>query len=195
MDRTPGQGAQEIADELTRRAPVRTWISRLLGLRTEERSWRLGARGERTVGRRLAQLSPAGWTVRHDLTLVPPSNVDHLVLGPPGVFAIDTKRWTGQVWAGSRRLFANGHLTDAIEKARWCASTVAQALRDAGEPTWVEPVLAFVGTRVSGSGSCNGVTVLSDRELVPWLESLPSSCTENRLARLRWAIQALPLPA
>jgi hypothetical protein len=40
--------------------------------------------------------------VFHDLA-VPgsPANVDHLVIGPTGVFVIDSKRWRGRVRQGA----------------------------------------------------------------------------------------------
>jgi hypothetical protein len=54
------------------------------------RSWRDGARGERATARRLQRLERHGYMVLHDLQ-VPGShaNLDHLAIGPAGVFVID----------------------------------------------------------------------------------------------------------
>jgi Nuclease-related domain len=40
--------------------------------------------------------------VFHDLA-VPgsPANVDHLVIGPTGLFVIDSKQWTGSIQQGA----------------------------------------------------------------------------------------------
>lgn len=56
------------------------------------RSWnyRLGAIGEQVVGRELDRLIARGHRVFHDLDFGR-WNIDHVVVGPTGVFAIDTK--------------------------------------------------------------------------------------------------------
>jgi len=72
-------------------------------------AWRRGALGERRTARLLGQLEGHGWAVLHDLAL-PGSraNLDHLVIGPGGVFVIDSKQYrgrlqldpTGRFWQG-----------------------------------------------------------------------------------------------
>jgi hypothetical protein len=61
-------------------------------------AWRHGAEGERQTARLLAPLERHGYQVFHDLA-VPgsPANVDHGVVGPTGVFVIDSKRYRGQL--------------------------------------------------------------------------------------------------
>jgi Nuclease-related domain len=57
-------------------------------------AWRQGAAGERRTARLLSPLQQQGWAVLHDLA-VPGSraNLDHLVIGPAGVFVIDSKQY------------------------------------------------------------------------------------------------------
>jgi Nuclease-related domain len=64
----------------------------------ETEAWRRGAEGERHVARLLEPLVRQGWGVQHDLR-VPGSkaNVDHVVIGPPGVFVIDAKHYRGRI--------------------------------------------------------------------------------------------------
>ena len=38
-----------------------------------------------------------GWTFTHDLELPGAGNIDHLAIGPPGVFVLDSKAWSGVV--------------------------------------------------------------------------------------------------
>jgi hypothetical protein len=61
-------------------------------------AWRRGAAGERRTARLLGQLERHGWAVLHDLA-VPGShaNIDHLAIGPGGVFVIDSKLYTGRL--------------------------------------------------------------------------------------------------
>ena len=60
-------------------------------------AWRRGAAGERRTARLLDPLERHGWAVLHDLA-VPGSraNIDHLVIGPGGVFVIDSKQYRGR---------------------------------------------------------------------------------------------------
>jgi Nuclease-related domain len=61
-------------------------------------AWRRGAAGERCTARLLAPLERQGWVVLHDLA-VPGSraNLDHLVIGPGGIFVIDSKQYRGRL--------------------------------------------------------------------------------------------------
>jgi hypothetical protein len=61
----------------------------------ETAAWRRGARGERRTARALRKLARHGWTVLHDVA-IPSSraNGDHLLIGPPGVFLVDSKPGT-----------------------------------------------------------------------------------------------------
>jgi hypothetical protein len=57
-------------------------------------NWRRGADGERRTAKAIRPLAKRGWTVVHDL----PGrygNRDHVVVGPPGVFLLDTKNVRG----------------------------------------------------------------------------------------------------
>jgi Nuclease-related domain len=58
-------------------------------------AWRRGAAGERRTARLLGQLERHGWAVLHDLAL-PGSraNLDHLAIGPGGVFVIDSNYYS-----------------------------------------------------------------------------------------------------
>jgi Nuclease-related domain len=55
-----------------------------------------GATGEEQVGGILDQMSDLGWRVIHDASLGR-GNVDHILIGPPGVFTIETKSHPGPV--------------------------------------------------------------------------------------------------
>ena len=71
-----------------------------------------GNEGEQVIGGLLEQLVQEGWAVLHDRRKQQgsPANLDHLLIGPPGVFVIDAKNWTG----GRLRLDDRG-----IAIARW----------------------------------------------------------------------------
>ena len=58
--------------------------------------WRTGAEGERKTARALRPLLREGWVLLNDL---PRSfgNIDHVLIGPPGVFMLETKNLSGLV--------------------------------------------------------------------------------------------------
>jgi hypothetical protein len=58
-----------------------------------------GAQGEEQVGELLNELTGGGWRVIHDASLGR-GNIDHILIGPPGVFTIETKSHPGPVRVG-----------------------------------------------------------------------------------------------
>ena len=84
-------------------------VRTLWGTRQSTTAWRIGARGEEATATRLTQL-PESFRVLHDLPM-PGSraNIDHVVVGPTGVFTVETKNYQsgveikrGTVWASGR---------------------------------------------------------------------------------------------
>jgi hypothetical protein len=83
-------------------------LERLFDARTEDRNWRRGAEGEERVAAYLASLGQR-WAVVHDLTIARKgANLDHLVIGPPGVFALNTKNLTGKLTVYEHAILQNG---------------------------------------------------------------------------------------
>lgn len=75
------------------------------------RAWRRGAMGERVIADVLESELPDGFHVFNDVRLPGrTANIDHLVVGPSGVFVLDTKNWRGTVgWAeDGKTLLWNG---------------------------------------------------------------------------------------
>jgi hypothetical protein len=140
---------------------VATLVGWRLRFRPSEqaRTWQRGAAGERRTARRLDRLARDGYVVFHDLALPgSPANVDHLVIGPSGVFVIDTKQWAGQVRQDSDGLIWHNHhrLDRTLETVRWEALTVGRLL---GMPA--APLLCVHGARVQGGGlRAQGVAIV-----------------------------------
>ena len=75
------------------------------------RAWRRGAEGERVVAELLETELPDGYHVFNDVRFPGrTANIDHLVVGPSGVFVLNTKNWRGTVgWAeDGKTLLWNG---------------------------------------------------------------------------------------
>ena len=82
-------------------------------LERERIKFRKGATGEALAGYLLEGL-PDDYMVIHGLKPKPQhGDIDHIVVGPTGVYAIDTKNWNGVVTAdGKGELLLNGKPTD-----------------------------------------------------------------------------------
>lgn len=106
-------------------------------------AWATGARGERTVASRLASVESKGVLTVHDRR-IPGStaNIDHVAVGPSGVFVIDSKvrkgsvttRATGPIWnRGPTKLFIGSRdCTSFITGMDRQVAVVAKAL--GGQP-------------------------------------------------------------
>jgi hypothetical protein len=131
--------------ELRRVQPIRSRVDRLLHYRTAERAWRRGAFGERVAGFWLDRL-PDGWFVCHDVPVgARGANVDHLVIGPGGVFTVNTKNLTGAIRVNPRTLTNDGHRTSFLPKATAEARRAAELLSAAvGRAVDVRAVLAIL---------------------------------------------------
>jgi Nuclease-related domain len=95
------------------------------------RAWRDGARGERATARRLRRLEHDGYLVLHDLA-IPGSlaNIDHLVIGPSGVFVIGSRRYRGRIRQTQDGMLWHGRYPQAQVLATlwWEARLVGDAL-------------------------------------------------------------------
>jgi Nuclease-related domain len=97
--------------------------------------------------------------VFHDLA-VPDSdaNVDHLVIGPSGVFVIDSKQWTGSVQQGADGLAWHNHypLDRTLGAVRWEAQMIGRLLG-----TRAAAVVCVHGAHVHGGGlEAQGVAIV-----------------------------------
>jgi len=99
-------------------------------------AWRKGAEGERRTAKYLAGLDEAGFVVLHDRR-VPGygGNLDHVAIGPSGVWAIETKRLSGKVEIDGDHLRIGGWRQDKIiDQVYREAIAVQVALRDELDP-------------------------------------------------------------
>ena len=161
----PGSGAHEVADHLTGSGT----LPGDRGMAAAAR-WRRGAAGEEAVGARLDQLPRPDWVVVHDLTIGSRgANLDHLVLGPPRAFSINTKHLSHDVVVYGRAIFSGGRSTPYLPRAVQEAATVRRRLLDAtGIDAHVWPVLVFHGCRVLIKEQPKDVTILTSIEVPGW---------------------------
>lgn len=140
----------------------------LRNLREKLRNVRLGFDGERFVATELNGLLSQGYRVFHDFIVdwVPDDqrhNIDHIVVGPTGVFAIETKAWRKPLGVdGEMKLRVSDEgiqlpgdkpRKNAIQQARRNAATLSRWLTgSASEKIPVRPLVVVPGWYVDAPG-------------------------------------------
>jgi Nuclease-related domain len=149
-------------------------------------AWRRGAAGERHTARLLGQLERHGWAVLHDLA-VPGSraSLDHLVIGPSGVFVVDSKQYRGRLQVDPRGRLWHGRypLSPVLRAVSFEADQAARVLPDPG--VVVLPIVAVHGAQVPwGKVVTDGVPVVPARRLPSMLRALPAVLGPEQVAWL-----------
>ncbi|MDA0989435.1 MAG: nuclease-related domain-containing protein [Verrucomicrobia bacterium] len=133
-----------------------------------------GARGEARVARILSFL-PSSYTVFHGLSIPTQGearmggDIDHVVVGPAGIFLVETKQWRGRIELQNDRLMVDGFEPDRppLEQVTKSSNALRAGLRTAcGKPFDVLPVICFVGGAIAGGRLGHaGVVICSDTHL------------------------------
>jgi len=130
-----------------------------------------GATGEEQVGDVLDKLAGKDWRVIHDASLGR-GNVDHILIGPPGVFTLETKSHPGPV---------------RVARVHGATLAQAQAQRKAIERVTgleVEPMIVFSHAWVDRPMvRRKGVRVVPARMLLGSLARRPASLSREQIAR------------
>lgn len=134
-----------------------------------------GNHGERVVAGLLDVLDGAGWCVLHD-RYKPGSaaNLDHVVVGPPGLFVIDAKNWKpAPLRFDERGMSLRGYRKDAeLRGTADCARLVLQRTIGAQADVPATAVLAFVQDMgLQAPVEHHGVWILQSVHLLAWLTS------------------------
>lgn len=147
--RRAGAAAREQAVALRKAAPVKTVVARLLGVHTEERAWRIGADGEEKVAAQLDKLvrKDPRWRVLHAVPVGERgSDIDHVVLGPGGVYTLNAKHHPGaDLWVAEGTFLVNGQRQPYLRNSQHEATRAARLLTAAcGFPVAVTGVVVPV---------------------------------------------------
>jgi len=136
-------------------------------------SRRMGADAERWTSRAFRR-SKKDWRVI-DAVEFEERDVDHVVFGPCGVWAVETK-YTSVPWTDAGGVLT-GPFRDPLEQARVGARKIHLLLKTHGLEVPVHPVLAVwgEGTRHLRTSVIDDVPVLVGREEKTWLTELPAA--------------------
>lgn len=169
-----------------------------------------GTRGESLVGWKLRTRLPEAWTVINDVVLEYAfdqyTQIDHIAIGPHGVFLIETKAWDGAILLKEDQCFRK-------EAGRWkkTASPVRQNQTHArrfgqwhqlhtlpGAVPPIHPIVVFTEARWLRAEDCS-IRVITPDQLIPALTPPPGKASAlldaDAVNHLTQAIlEAVPLP-
>ena len=157
---------------------------RFFRFRTQIRLLKLGRDGERVVGECLDELREKGYKVFHDL-VGGDFNVDHVIIGPSGVFTIETKTISKPVKRDARITYTDGQLKadgrvferNPISQVRAGAQWIKKILKEStGKEFHVHPVVLFPGWFIEPMPHklSAEVWILEPKALPKFLENQPA---------------------
>jgi len=151
--------------------------------------WVKGARGELMVAELLAELESAGFTTLHDLE-TDHGNVDHVVVGPTGVFVLETKNWKGKLYPTKGHLMHDGRVADEVlTQVRRGTIETKRRLELAGFHLWIEAVVVSTKAQVYRKRlEFPQVTVIEAEDLVAFIRNRRPRLDDRLAARAAAAI-------
>lgn len=158
--------------------------------------WRRGADGERNTARALRRMD-ARWFAVHDKT-TGRGNVDHVAVGPAGVFLLESKNLSGTVEVDERGLTAvfGDAAIDSYTNAklpRGMRASAAQLNELIAASThlrpWVHAVVVIWGEFPQRRYERESVTYIAGDDLPAWLEGLPDRLSARDANLIRLALE------
>lgn len=152
-----------------------------------------GAKAEQAVAEALQEL-PDDYYVFHDLEF-PGFNIDHVVLGPNGIFLVETKSQKGNITQEHDVLLRNGRkfFKDFLKQCWGQTYSLRDHLGAEGlRGLTIKPILCFSRGFVEIRGPVKGVTVLNASYLRPFIlsqrGSLPAQARDQIIPLLAAAL-------
>jgi len=148
-------------------------------------AWRIGAQGEETVAEYLKFLNGCYFTI-HDVVLPGmKGNMDHIVLGPNGIFVIETKHHKGyitcheDVWSqhkiGRRGTHYLGRLGSPSKQVKRNAILLRDFIQDRFQKNlYVNGLVVFTNKDAKLETNNPTVTVLRPQEIVGFIQNYRS---------------------
>ncbi len=161
---------------------------KLFVLRRKIRQLRLARDGERAVGQYLEILRARGYRVLHDL-VGDGFNVDHVLIGPTGMFTVETKTYRKSAKGAAEIVYDGERVTiagraperDPVVQGKAQAHWLRDLLRDStGRAFVVRAVVLYPGwfVKITAKPHSQMVWVLNPKALPSFLEHQPASLTE-----------------
>ncbi|MEV4182254.1 nuclease-related domain-containing protein [Streptosporangium canum] len=163
-------------------------------------AWRRASVAERRTEAQLKRLERGGYRTLH-ARAIPDSEaqIDHLVVGPTGVYAVDSEKWDKRlpVRVQSHRKLFHGPFNQKprLDEARWEASRAAELIGEVlGHEVTIVPSLAIYGPAIPWKIlNVREVDVFDGSRVRKWITKRERSLTETEIDRIYEAAgQVLP---
>jgi hypothetical protein len=168
---------------------------RLFELLRTRANYRLGYDGERFVGEELSRLIGLGFEIYHDVPF-DGFNIDHVLVGPRGVFVVETKTRRKPVNEAGKKEFRVqfdgkqlqwpwGADSFGVEQAKNNARTLSNWLGSAtGKNVWATPILTLPGWLVELKAPTDGLFVLNPKQIHQVCASQPETLAEEQIQQI-----------
>lgn len=176
------------------------WLYRTAERRVEKHesdrmSWRKGALGEYAVGADLDRLSDE-FFVFNDINTEEFGNFDHIVVGPKGVFAIETKNWTGLIGTNAAgELTRNGrpssqpHVHRLEQKVMMLREQVLILTRR--DDLFVRGAMVFPKASLEAEGKTRNIHCVRIERLFDYIDKAPKRLERDEIDKIARAVKSV----
>lgn len=163
--------------------------------------WREGAEGEKATAKALRGLLKSGWTLLNDLDWGK-GNIDHVLVGPAGVFVLETKRLHGICSVHHGKLSVrwredpeDGYDNTSIApRTRAAAAALSETLRADGlRRHWVQGVVVLWADFEQRSVVSERLAWVRGKDLAEVLEARPLRLSPAEVERTVKVLRTTPV--
>jgi hypothetical protein len=160
-------------------------------------NYQVGALGEERTAKALEPLLKRGWIVVHDLNRFK-SNLDHVIVGPAGVFVLDTKNLHGTVQI-DRDVLSLTRPGD--DRTAYSSDSLAQSARRQGyelnrlvrrrcdRSPWVSAVVVVWAEFPQRAAAGHKMHFVHGEHLVEWLDAQPARLSAVQVNEISAALR------
>lgn len=156
----------------------------------------VGSLGEQRTAKAVEPLLARGWVVLHDLNRFV-SNLDHVIVGPGGVFILDTKNSPGRAEAtGDRLRVTRPDGKPSYDNDRLASQARAQGVelhdlikRRCGMNVWVDAVIVLWAEFPQRAVEGRSMAYVHGDHVVEWLLSRRARLNANQIDQITAALQ------
>ena len=176
------------------------WIVRIANSRVREHetnrmNWRKGAPGEYEVGAELERL-PDDYLVFNDVSTQEFGNFDHIVIGPKGIFAIETKNWTGVIGTNAEgEITRNGrplwrsHIRTLARKVMMLREQILVLIRR--DDLFIGGLMVFPKAYIEAGGKTRNILCLNLERLYDYFDKCPKRLQPNEIERIARVLKSI----
>ena len=159
-------------------------IFKVIKIRRCIRTWQLGENGEQYVGQMLDKdMRPLGYDVFHDVVIKKGKrqfNLDHVLIGPNGVYVVETKAWRKPEKGSPEIEYKDGRLykmgqeikDDAVREVISLAKAANKLFFElTGRAYYVKPILIVAGWFCKCGGRSDvQFLFLNEKQVATWVQ-------------------------